>query len=273
MARRTVLRLLISALTALAVAAVPLLPAQAGGRTAEKPRTGTSALPCPAWPMYGAGLARRFATDCDSPIDRKSVFRLAPAWTVKTPRTVTASPVVAGGTVYVGAWDGVMYAIDLRSGETVWTYETASAPGAAFGPIVSSAAVADAVVAGKRRRLVVFGSGPVLYALDAATGSLAWRADFSRGVPATPVEIESSPAVWHGTVYVGMDTHGHPSSDTGGVTGGLLAVDLATGELRWKFEPDPGGHGCGGVWGSTVVDVERAQVVFGTANCASREHP
>jgi outer membrane protein assembly factor BamB len=221
--------------------------------------------------MYGGGPARTFSRpECPSVLNRATVAQLVPAWKVKTPKTVTASPAVAGGRVFVGAWDGVMRALDLQTGALRWQYQTAAAGGAAFGPIVSSAAVARV----GRRDVVLFGAGPVLYALDASSGRLVWSRSFARRLPAasTPVEIESSPVVRRGVVYVGLNTHNHAAPEAGGETGALLALDAATGRDRWRFVPDPRGHGCGGVWGSPAIDVKRDRVVFGTANCNDVAH-
>ncbi|MBA2282093.1 MAG: PQQ-like beta-propeller repeat protein, partial [Acidimicrobiia bacterium] len=177
---------------------------------------------CGDWGMYGADLGRTFSTECNTSINPLTALTMAPAWTVPMPRTVTASPAVVGGTVYVGDWSGTMYALRLSDGARRWSYQTDAAPGAAFGPIVSSAAVTDVVVGGVTKRLVIFGAGPRLYALDAGTGALVWKVDRSNGLTDTPVEIESSPVVWRGVVYVGIDTHNRPASQTNGVRGGLM---------------------------------------------------
>ena len=66
--------------------------------------------------MYGNNPQRTFATSCASDITSKTVARLVPAWVFDTPRPVTASPSVVGGVVYIGAWDGVMYALDASDG-------------------------------------------------------------------------------------------------------------------------------------------------------------
>lgn len=242
-----------------------------GGMPAPCPTPATSQLPCPSWPMYGATLARTFSAPCPSSLTTANTPTLLPAWSFDTAKTVTASPVVAGGIVYVGDWAGIMYAVDAADGSLVWSYQTAPAPGSAFGPIDSSAAIADLPV----RRLVIFGAGPRLYALDAADGSLVWvtyvGAVDGGGTPILPndpIQVESSPLVWNDTVYVGMDTHNHPDADTGGIRGGVLALDVHTGNVLWKFEPELGlGEGCGGVWSSPALDPSRGLVFFGTANC------
>ncbi len=230
---------------------------------------------CGDWGMYGGGVDRTFSTECPTAITQLTARTLVPAWTVPLTRTVTASPAVVGGSVYVGDWGGVMHALRLADGSERWRFQTAPAPGAAFGPIVSSAAVADVRVAGVVRRLVVFGAGPRLYALDARDGSVVWTLDRSNGLAGTPVEIESSPVVHGGIVYVGLNTHGRGVDETAGVRGGLMAIDAATGSLRWAFEPelDQIGQGCGGVWGSPTIDTVEGNVVFGTANCGAPPAP
>jgi polyvinyl alcohol dehydrogenase (cytochrome) len=269
--------------------------------------SGSSDWPC-QWGMYGGNPARTFEAACDSPINPLTVPTLLPAWPpFKTTGTVTASPVVVDGKLFVGDWSGAMYAIDTEQGTPAWKpYQTTPAPGAAFGPIVSSAAVADVAIGTETRRLVIFGAGPRVYALDANTGSPSteptevWVSDFGQlvedpGEP-DPTEVESSPVVWNDRVYVGMDTHDRPASAVGDCkgatgaipcTGGLLVLDAATGKLLWKFDPELGvvigangvplttppadrpHSGCGGIWGSPTLDATAGIVYFGTANCQS----
>ena len=228
----------------------------------------SSVAPCPNWPMYGRTPVRTFATDCPSPIDRASVARLVPDWFLKTAGNVTASPTVMDGTIYVGDWSGTMYAIDAATGDVRWTHQTPPAPSNAFGPIVSSAAVADVPVDGVTRRLVVFGSGPRVFALDARDGSTVWVHALGTGAADDPTEVESSPVIWDGVVYVGKDVHDHVSTDGAPPRGGLVALDAATGAQRWFFDPQQGGTaGCDSVWSSPTLDVWRHQVYVATGNC------
>ena len=243
----------------------------------------TSQWPCGNWGMYGRTLTRTFSSDCPTPISPETVAGLRPDWVFRPPTrtsesstldqtTFTASPTVVDGVVYIGGWDGFVYAIDAETGTLRWESRTETASGATFGPIVSSAAVAD--VAG--RRLVIVGSGPRVYAFDARNGAEVWTRyvgglEDTPGEADDPAEVESSPVVWNGTVYVGMDVHNQPGSRTGGVRGGMLALDAATGALKWKYEPEAvtgePASGCGGVWGSPVIDPGSGFLYFGTANC------
>lgn len=156
-----------------------------------------------------------------------------------------------------------MYA--LRGGRLLWEHHVAPSPGAAFGPIVSSPAVADV----GSKRLVVFGAGPHVYALDARDGREVWNYDASRGVKDTVTEFESSPLVHKGHVYIGIDTHDHPEDETGGARGGLVVLNAKTGRLSWFFAPEQRnkGEGCSSVWSSPTIDKRRNLVFLATGNC------
>lgn len=267
---RSAAALLASAVIAVMVAATPM-PAMADAPA-------DSEWGCGDWGMYGRTLTREFSADCPTTISPSSVGSLVPAWTFRPPPTAdlqqatfTASPTIVDGVLYLGGWDGIMYALDADTGSLLWQHTTTPAPGATFGPIVSSAAVADVKIQGVVRRLVIFGSGPRLYALDAVDGAEVWVTYVGAGLPDDPAEIESSPLVWGNTVYVGMDVHDQPGSQTGGVRGGLLALDARTGALEWKYSSEAQAgqpaSGCGGVWGSPTLDPSTGLLYFGTANC------
>lgn len=275
--------------TALAIAGVVAGLLVAPNADARPRRGGSSEADC-QWAMYGRDPGRSFdfdgAGDCGPVLDAANASTLVPTWFFKTPATVTASPAVKDGRVFVGDWTGTMYALDADDGSLLWSQTTEPAPGAPFGPIVSSAAVAPDR---NGRDLVVVGSGPRLYAFDAQTGAIAWigyfgsgAADPALGLPDDhPVdeetEIESSPVVHDGVVYVGMDVHNRRADGPGGygVVGGVLAVDLDDGSLidhfdpEWDFDDADGNRlsGCSSVWSSPTLDVENDLLFFATGNC------
>jgi polyvinyl alcohol dehydrogenase (cytochrome) len=180
---------------------------------------------------------------------------------------------VVDGVVYVGAWDGVMYALDAATGHKRWTFQTPVAPAATYGPIVSSAAVGDVTVNGVRQRVVVFGAGPRVYALRARDGRLVWKHDASRGKVDTALEYESSPAIVDDLILIGRDTHDENEAATAGARGGLVALHAGTGQVAWSFEPEleQKGVGCGSVWGSPTISPDHTTVFFGSANCPHDE--
>jgi polyvinyl alcohol dehydrogenase (cytochrome) len=261
---------------AVALAAVAALLVAGPGATAAH----AVGLRC-SWPMYGRDPGRRFAQSAAcTAIDRGSVATLLPTWFTPTADSVTASPAVVGGSVYVGSWDGVMHALDQATGKERWHFAIRDTSNTAFGRIESSAAVIDVA----RTRVVVFGGGATLYALDARNGhELAAVCVDPRTDPALrckghsegAIEIESSPAAWavgdHARVVVGMDVHNEPGVGATGVLSYRLSRQGPrwSFEPEWKFDPEAGAKkGCGGVWSSPAVDRDNDLVFFGTSSCS-----
>jgi polyvinyl alcohol dehydrogenase (cytochrome) len=134
--------------------------------------------------------------------------------------------------VYVGAWNGTMYALDAFTGQPLWTFDIDDPHPEARGGlpgIQTSAAVVDGVV--------YFGAADAnVYALDAFTGTLKWK--HSVGDPDPDIEgahVWSSPAVFNGKVYVGKSSH----RDAPCVHGAAIALDAATGAEVWRFNTFP----------------------------------
>jgi len=60
-------------------------------------------------------------------------------WSFTTGADVVSSPVVAGGVVYVGSYDGNVYALNASTGNKIWNYATG------YG-VLSSPAIAEGKV-------------------------------------------------------------------------------------------------------------------------------
>ena len=71
--------------------------------------------------MYGRNLEHTFSNR-ESGITPANVAKLTQAWSFPTVDAVSASPTVWHGRVYVGAWDGIFYALDARSGKVAWRF-------------------------------------------------------------------------------------------------------------------------------------------------------
>jgi outer membrane protein assembly factor BamB len=69
------------------------------------------------WPMYGADLAGT-RTAGDESITTRNIDQLQPLWQVEVGGPVSATPVIADGIAYVGSYDGMLYAIELETGQT-----------------------------------------------------------------------------------------------------------------------------------------------------------
>jgi len=174
----------------------------------------------------------------------RGVFGCAPA---STPVAIYGTPAVAGDLVYVGGYNGTIYAVNSSSGALRWVYpRQGNLQPIVGGPVVSQGKVYISCSDGK------------VYALDAAEGYKEWEFQTGDKIWATPTvdgdtlyigsfdkklyaldtadgnkkwefEIEgegaitSTALVYNGTVYIGsFDRH-------------LYAVKASDGSLRWKF--------------------------------------
>jgi outer membrane protein assembly factor BamB len=116
-------------------------------------------------------------------------------------KAIYGTPVTGDGRVYLGGFNGTLYALDLTTGAVIWQQETG-------GAIIGAPALAGGTV-------YVGSSDDKLYAFDAGTGTPSWPAFKTGGA------IWSRPVVEGGTLYVtSMDKR-------------LYALDSATGESRW----------------------------------------
>jgi len=187
-------------------------------------------------------------------------------WTWRRPlpnnfKTIGFGPVNRGAAVlddmlYVGALDGALVALDLKSGGERWVapvadwrkgYAITVAPLAAAGKVIIGVSGGEAGVRG------------LLDAYDAKTGKRAWRfhtipaageigvetwAGDSWKTGGGPTWVTGSFDPETNVLYWGT---GNPSPDWNGdkrigdnlYTCSLLALDIATGKLRWYFQFTP----------------------------------
>ena len=88
-------------------------------------------------------------------------------WKFRTEGEIIASPTVDHGTVYVGSTDGLLYALDAKTGALRWKYK-------ANARIASSAAIWNGTV-------YVGSYDRNFYAIDAVTGNLKWNVNSAGG--------------------------------------------------------------------------------------------
>ena len=136
-------------------------------------------------------------------------------WTFQAGDMIESTAAVVDGTVYIGALDGILYAIDAETGEKRWTYQTNSS-------IKASPAINDGVV--------YFGDGDgVFHAVDINAHAMKWQFQ-------TEGEIISSANFAGDRVLFGS------------YDGFLYCLNRENGALVWKFETEGYVHGTPGVW-------------------------
>ena len=107
-------------------------------------------------------------------------------WQYQTDDSVSSSPAVAYGYVYVGSQDNGVYCLGATSGEKIWKTQTGYW-------VWSSPAVADGNV-------YVGSEDYNVYCFDAFTGVVKWKY-------ATGSSVDSSPAIVDGALYFGSNDH------------------------------------------------------------------
>ncbi|GAA4427019.1 PQQ-binding-like beta-propeller repeat protein [Bremerella cremea] len=155
------------------------------------------------WPLYrGDPLAQGVAKEA-LPDD------LEVKWEFTVPDgAFEATPIVEGGIVYIGDLDGRVYALNLKDGSKVWTYEGNVDQLSGF---MGSPAFRDG-------RIYVGDIDGVLHCLDAKTGEKLW--EFAAGL-----EINGSVNFYKDKILIG-------SQDAN-----LYCLNL-DGKLAWKVQID-----------------------------------
>jgi outer membrane protein assembly factor BamB len=150
-------------------------------------------------------------------------------WSRALGAVIRSSPAVSNGAVYVGAADGSVYALALTDGAIRWRFDTE-------GRSLNSAdfgfdrKTVQSSPAVVDGRVLIGARDGFFYAIDAQTGKQLWRVDHKVSW------VNSSPAVV-GSVAITGSSDGHF----------VQAVDLATGTERWRANTE------GVVWSSPAV--------------------
>jgi outer membrane protein assembly factor BamB len=151
------------------------------------------------WPQFGFVASGGRFNPYENTLSVSTAPMLTELWSFGTYSSGTnyPSPAVANGVVYLGFYDGYLYALNARTGAILWSF-------IAEGGDWSPPAVANGVVYAQ--------SYGTLYALTASTGALLWS-----------FEGVSGPAVANGVVYVVSGNH-------------LYALDATTGAQVWSCD-------------------------------------
>ena len=238
------------------------------------------------WLTYGGSYDETRHSSLAS-INGDTVQNLGVDWvyTMDKPRGAEATPIVVDGVMYVtGSWS-IVYAVDARTGEELWTYD----PEVSGEDAVKGCCdVVNRGVAVHDGKVFVGVFDGRLEALDAATGEVLWSnvtVDQSK-----PYTITGAPRVFKDKVIIGN------SGAELGVRGYVTAYNVEDGGLEWRFytvpnpnkEPDGAASdaifaklandtwgdtgawttdgGGGTAWDSIVYDTVNDQVLIGVGN-------
>ncbi len=192
-------------------------------------------------------------------------------------QAAASQPAIVGDTLYVGSWNAKFYALNPKTGQLKWSYDTANFTGplpagtnsVRDGPTVSGGKVYFGDLLGN------------FYALNAKTGAFAW----AKKLDAHPASrITGSPIAWRGKIYVGVSSFENaaalnPTYPCCTFRGSLVALDGKTGTELWRYYtisqpaqqtgvniygiPQYGPSGVS-VWSSPAIDPINGLIYFGT---------
>jgi len=80
----------------------------------------TSFVNAADWPVFLHDFAHTGNQNAETGISITKAAQMENLWSVKTKGAIVASPIVVGTSVYVGSWDGYMYAFNRDTGVQKW---------------------------------------------------------------------------------------------------------------------------------------------------------
>lgn len=228
------------------------------------------------WPVAGQNLDGTRNQATERLIGPSNVNTLMPRWVFTTGGDVSATPTVADDAVYFPDWAGNLYAIDRDTGQLIWSHKISDydgIPGAVsrVSPVVHG----DELIVGDIESVKTAHTGTSLMAVDRHTGALLWITKVDTHLAA---QITGSPVVFGDTVYSGVSSNeestlsGNPDYPCCTFRGSVVALDVNTGELRWKTYTVPNNNGAtdqfsgNAVWQPPAIDPARGVLYIGTGN-------
>jgi polyvinyl alcohol dehydrogenase (cytochrome) len=186
-------------------------------------------------------------------------------------------PTLAVGRVFLTSRGGAIYSLDGKTGCMYWRFaqSTPSRTTVSVGPLPGAAPSGYAAYFGDTSANV--------YAVDAATGALLWK---TRVDPHPRAVLTGSPVLYKGRLYVPVSSYEEPVATQASYScctfrGSIVALDAATGKLRWKVfaidrPPVPTIRNSAGtqmygpagaaVWSAPTIDARREGLYFATGN-------
>ena len=185
---------------------------------------------------------------------------------------VETKPLIAGGLVVFGAWDGRLYALDAKTGRLAWTWQ-----GEQPSPYYAPAACWPVAAAGK---VFIVAPDRMMTAIELGTGREIWGTDnlsvresigisedgrrvFVRTtddvIAAVAPDADGQETLWETEAGIGQDISSAQLAEKDGVVfygtknGLLLALDAATGEIKWR-------HRVGAALLNTVTPISGREV-------------
>jgi polyvinyl alcohol dehydrogenase (cytochrome) len=261
----------------------------------------------PVWNGWGPSIDNTHFQPADrAQLTAEQVPRLHLKWAFGFPDATSAwaQPAIAGGRLYVGSQNGIVYSLDAVSGCVVWTFAAQGGVRASIsiGPRLRSlesrssfGAAGSHPSSGEARQSASSAEGAYavyfsdqkgnVYAVDAATGRSLWTTK----VEDHPlVRLTGSPALYEDRLYVPTSSYEEGGKPPGYACctfrGSIVALDARTGDVIWKSYTIPEeprllrqyadgtelrGPSGGAIWSAPTIDARRGALYVGVGNTYS----
>lgn len=223
-------------------------------------RNGAAASGSSDWPAYMYDAAHSSFNSGETRLSPDNASKLTLLWKYKLGDVLAAQPVVKGGVVYEGSWNGFLYALNAQDGALKWKVDLGRTTSPRCTPqsagITSAAAATDDAV-------YIGGGDGYLYAFDPQSGAVKWKFRTGDNSEQGGVYNWASPTIYKGNVYYGIAAF----CDNPFPRGEMWALDAATGKVNRQVYFVAPGQGGGGLWTSPVVD-EKSGALFATTASA-----
>jgi outer membrane protein assembly factor BamB len=148
-------------------------------------------------------------------------------WSFKTGKDIKSTASVNGGVVYITSWDGSIYAIDILTGKSLWSYST------------QRSSMSSPTIDGDRK-VVYFGNhGGSFYAVNASTGKRLWVFETDDRILSSPTLVRETRTViigsGDGNVYL-LDSDSGKLKQKIALNSGLTGVPVAVGSRLYVFD-------------------------------------
>jgi polyvinyl alcohol dehydrogenase (cytochrome) len=225
----------------------------AGGTSAANANdqfTFTGGTPPSSSATYRGDLGRSGYYPAETGLTTANAASLKVHWTAGGGVDSFAQPIVANNMLFWSDWSGSEHGANLN-GQDLWkTNIGTTTPPASDNCSPTSAGPTSTPTLGTVggvSALFVGGGNGVMYALNAQTGAILWQ---TRLGTSPDNFLWDSPALYNGTIYMGVASYG----DCPLVQGQLVALNAATGAITGTADMVPNGCIGGGIWSSPTVD-------------------
>ena len=234
----------------------------------------------PRWSGWGGDVENsRFQPDNVAGLKKDDVTKLKLKWAFGVPNATAmyGQPAIAGGRLFVGSDNAVVYALNAESGCVYWSFQA----GAAIRTAISVGAITGQPGA---RYAVYFGDlNGAVYSVNAETGTLVWK----QQADAHPMaRITGAPTLHRGRLYVPVtaleeSVASNPKYECCTSRGAVVAYDANTGAQIWKASTIAAplakttktsvgtqlwGPAGAGVWSAPTIDERTNSLYVATGN-------